>query len=77
MTENKEEHAINPYCTGCDKSPEDIQEYIDAADENGMTPEDYVRSEEGTYNRINGHFLCTSCYTDAGMPSSLEGWVAP
>jgi hypothetical protein len=42
-----------------------------------MTPDDFVREEEGTFNRSNGHFLCTDCYIAAGMPSSPEGWVAP
>ena len=37
----------------------------------------YVRRGEGTYNRDNGHFLCTPCYIKAGMPSSPRGWRAP
>jgi hypothetical protein len=41
-----------------------------------MTPDDFVWREEGTLNRETGHFLCTSCYIKAGMPSSPRGWVA-
>jgi hypothetical protein len=66
-----------PVCSGCGKKPDELVEYIEAASEAGMTPEAYVRAEEGTYNPSNGHFLCTPCYCDAGMPSSPTGWVAP
>lgn len=67
-----------PICMGCKKSPSEIQEYIDMviAGE-AASPEQYVREEEGTYNPANGHFLCTACYIDAGMPSSSRGWVCP
>jgi hypothetical protein len=49
-----------------------------------MSPEEknemitnFVINEEGTYNRENGHFLCTECYIKAGMPSSPVGWKCP
>jgi len=57
-----------PICTGCNKTADEIQEYIESAEESDMTVEEYVRSEEGTYNPTNGHFLCTDCYIVAGMP---------
>jgi len=66
-----------PLCVGCNKKAGELEEYIEIAKEEGMTPEDYVREEEGTYNRLNGHFLCTPCYCKAGMPSGPRGWVAP
>lgn len=68
-----------PWCTGCNKSPADINEYVEGAAELGITPDEYVRKEEGTYNRENGHFRCTDCYIRAGMPSlpSPQQWVAP
>lgn len=66
-----------PVCTGCNKRPYEIEEYVEIAKEEGMTPDDYVREGEGTYNSDNGHFLCTSCYVRAGMPSSPMGWTAP
>ncbi|NIA67809.1 hypothetical protein HBA54_04325 [Pelagibius litoralis] len=66
-----------PICKGCDKRPEELQEYVDMAKLEDMTPDEYVQSEEGTYNPANGHFLCTPCYAKAGMPSSPSGWVCP
>jgi hypothetical protein len=70
-------HPPQPYCTGCDKTPEEIDEYVICAKEDGMTPTEWVRREEGTLNPANGHFLCTDCYIRAGMPSTPYGWVAP
>jgi hypothetical protein len=67
-------------CVKCGKHPSQIAEYVEAAQEE---PEyfkdaaDFCWREEGTMNRENGHFLCTNCYIDAGMPSSPRGWVAP
>ena len=66
-----------PICAGCQKTAGQIEEYVEAAEAEGVTPEEYVRSEEGTFNPSNGHFLCTDCYINAGMPSSPTGWVAP
>ena len=67
----------SPYCIGCHKTATEIDEYKDIAADEGMSPNEYVRSEEGTYNRENGHFLCTDCYVKAGCPSSPRGWIAP
>jgi hypothetical protein len=64
-------------CIRCGKEPHEIEEYVDAAAAEDMTPEQYVRSEEGTFNRENGHFACTACYIEMGMPSSPRGWEAP
>ncbi len=68
-----------PICIGCNKHPDQIEEYIEAAKDEDMTPDEYVRQEEGTYNRENGHFACTSCYITMGMPAKPypETWVAP
>lgn len=74
---NEKETNMRPFCTGCKKHADEIEEYIEIAKEESMTPDDYVRKEEGTYNRANGHFLCTKCYVKAGMPSSPRGWTAP
>lgn len=68
---------MEPLCIGCNKHPGEIEEYVEIAKEEKMTPDDFVREEEGTYNPDNGHFLCTTCYARAGMPSSPRGWVAP
>lgn len=70
---------IDPFCIGCNKRPIELDEYVDAAAEESMEPDDYVRAEEGTYNPENGHFLCTGCYIKAGQPSLPypDGWKAP
>lgn len=67
----------SPICIGCNKHPGELDEYVEAAHEENLTPDQFVVLEEGTYNKTNGHFLCTDCYVAAGMPSSPKGWVAP
>jgi hypothetical protein len=62
------EEQIRPLCVGCSKRPHEIEEYAVAAEEEDMTPDQYVKEEEGTYNPSNGHFYCTGCYIDADMP---------
>lgn len=62
------ENGIIPVCVGCGRTPDQIKEYIISAHEEGITPEQYARLYEGTYNRQNGHFYCTKCYIEAGMP---------
>lgn len=74
-----------PVCQGCGKLPEELDEYIVAAaseleEGNWVTDDEvreYVRREEGTFNPTNSHFLCTSCYINAGMPTSPRGWICP
>lgn len=62
------ENGITPVCIGCGRTPDQIKEYIMGANEENITPEEYVRLYEGTYNNWNGHFYCTKCYIEAGMP---------
>lgn len=66
---------VNPICINCGKEPSELSEYVDAVQgENEdsilhfVDANDYVRREEGTYNRENGHFFCTPCYIKVGMP---------
>lgn len=66
-----------PICMGCFLRPSQIAEYREAASEMEQTADAYVRRHEGTFNRDNGHFLCTPCYIEAGMPSTPRGWVCP
>lgn len=72
-------------CIVCGKTPGELSEYIDAARDNGTTPEKYVEREEGTYNPVNGHFLCTDDFfkwefAQGGLrlagPNGTA-WVAP
>lgn len=64
-------------CAGCQKTPSEIEEYIEDALVEGMSEDDYVWEEEGTLNRNTGKFLCTHCYIQAGMPTAPGGWVVP
>ena len=55
-------------CKVCGKQPLEIKEYIQYGKEEGLTPEEFVIQNEGTYNRLTGKFYCTSCYIAIGMP---------
>jgi hypothetical protein len=55
-------------CALCGKAPDEIDEYVVAAAVERMTPEEYVREEEGTLNPETGRFWCTECYITLGMP---------
>ncbi len=68
---------ISPRCNGCSKCPDELEEYRWAVEDTEMSPDEFVRLEEGTYNTENGHFLCTDCYISAGQPSGPRGWTAP
>lgn len=57
-----------PRCKGCGKEPSEITEYVSCAKDEGISPADYLRREEGTYNASTGQFWCTECYCKAGMP---------
>jgi hypothetical protein len=58
-------------CAVCKKKPGEIAEYVNAAKDEGISPEDFVRLEEGTYNKKNGLFYCTSCYVAIGSPMGV------
>ena len=64
-------------CIGCQKHPSELSEYNPLVTGATLTAAQYVRREEGTYNPSNGHFLCTSCYIDQGMPIHPIGWTCP
>jgi hypothetical protein len=69
----------DPICIGCGRRPEDLGEYIDAAHFAEVTPIEYVINEEGTYNSLNGHFMCSPCYIVNGQPSrrAPDRWICP
>lgn len=58
-------------CIMCGKRPEEIEEYVECAKQEEMTPEQYVKSCEGTYNSAVELFYCTDCYIKAGMPLGI------
>jgi hypothetical protein len=66
-------------CIGCNKTPEELTEYVIAAMATRTTPGEYVLRQEGTLNTANGHFACDRCYIEMGMPSGSgrNRWVAP
>lgn len=66
---------IQLICVGCNKTPNQLDEYIGYAEDAGMTPDEYVWEEEGTLNTDSGSFFCTSCYIKAGCPSTPKGWT--
>lgn len=63
-------------CMGCGKRPGEIEEYVDLAKLEKMTPAAYVQEEEGTFNPESGKFACTDCYIRMGMPTAPGGWRA-
>lgn len=73
---------LEPWCPGCERFAKDMVElnpYCDEVLGRNMREKraNYVRIEEGTYNPVNGHFLCDDCYIKAGQPSSPNGWKCP
>lgn len=66
-----------PTCFKCHKKASEIDEYVEAAGEEDMSPAQYVIHNEGTYNRETNSCCCTDCYIKIGMPSSDVGWKAP
>lgn len=75
-------NEIQPICTGCNKTPEELEDFEDWAEQGYVSPDHFCKEEEGTYNHANGHFLCMTCYIEQGMPANHyrgpgSGWVAP
>lgn len=61
--------APKPTCAVCGKSPEQIDEYVEFAAEEGYpTATAFLIDNEGTYNPENQLFYCTSDYIKIGMP---------
>ena len=59
---------VGPHCAICKKTPDAISIYVQYAEENGMSPDDYVLLNEGTFNYRNNLFYCDQCYVLIGMP---------
>lgn len=69
--------VVQPRCIDCHRTPSEIKEYVELAADAGLTPDDFVRRDEGTYNPTNGHFACSYCYIEMGSPVTPAGWKAP
>lgn len=70
-------YAGEPYDPGCGNYASQLPGVVMYAEDAGMSPADYVRREEGTYNPESNHFLCDMCYIQAGQPTSPAGWKCP
>lgn len=70
---------MRPFDPRCQRYADEIDEYVlFAAPENGYDdPNQFVIEQEGTYNSVNGHFLCTECYIAEGLPVATSGWKCP
>lgn len=55
-------------CPYCEKRPHEITEYIEQAEYSEVTPEEFVKMDEGTYDYRTDLFCCTTCYIKIGMP---------
>jgi hypothetical protein len=71
---------MNLRCVRCGRPPEEIAEYVVAAEEetdygHPTTPSEYVIAEEGTLNHETGLFACTACYIALGGPVRPGGWT--
>jgi len=67
-----------PYCCRCGRPASSFREYVQGALEECLASAvDYVRHEEGTYNRATNRFACDGCYIAIGMPTAPNGWKAP
>ena len=64
-------------CVVCGKQPSEIDEYVVLAKQEKITPDRFVRGDEGTYNRFDDIFCCTECYCRIGMPSGVaqHDWI--
>jgi hypothetical protein len=84
----REGNPLHPYDPFCQRYATDMT-YLDTfmfeseEDEAARGPatpemrENYIITEEGTYNPLNGHFACDTCYIKIGMPSGPAGWRCP
>lgn len=57
-------------CPYCGKHPNDIEEYVESAKLENLTPVEYVKLEENTYCQFTGCFVCTDCYVKIGTPTN-------
>lgn len=63
-------------CPYCDREPKHIPEYVEAAKRENITPDEYVRLEEGTFHHLTQLFCCTDCYIRIGLPLNCDLYQA-
>lgn len=78
-----------PYDPNCKRYARDMPEldyfWPESEEDLELTPADarparraqFISEQDGTYNSLNGHFLCDACYIAVGMPTSPKGWTCP
>ncbi|UOQ93386.1 hypothetical protein MUO14_23955 [Halobacillus shinanisalinarum] len=59
-------------CIGCQKQPHELSEYVQQATVHEMSPVEYVRMDEGTYDIKTDMFCCTGCYVQLGLPLNTQ-----
>lgn len=64
-------------CANCHRTPDELQEYVDAALDEDMTPIQYVVENEGTFSPKFNTFYCTNCYILVGMPRGQAPRIHP
>lgn len=69
---NNLENKIVVRCKFCGKKPEEISEYICLAEEEKITPTQYVIENDNTYNKATGEFLCTECYVQEHLNGNIR-----
>ena len=59
-------------CIRCQRTPNKIQEYTDAAYDMEMSPHEYVRMDVPTYDIRTDMFCCSKCYIQMGAPLTVN-----
>lgn len=59
---------IKVKCRGCGKCPDALKECVNGSRIEEVTPEEYVKQNDGTYNPATGLFYCDMCYVKSGCP---------
>lgn len=65
------EKKLRVECKICGRLPEEISEYIYSAEEEKITPTQYVVKNDGTYNKVTGEFYCTECYVNEQFKGNI------
>jgi hypothetical protein len=72
----KTDDPTDPYDPYCKRFWDEIEGLEFQAEFGGYTSAYEYVLDDGTFNRVNGHFACDECYIRIGQPSSPSGWVA-
>lgn len=73
---NLSENAVIA-CIDCGKKPEEIKYIVNNAKADKVTPDEWIKENEGTFNRENNKFYCDPCYIAAGTPLGKAGAEQP